>query len=64
MSCVHSLGAALRLVCLLQRPLDAVQEKGVLLDALPLEVEDCSYTDWRKIFIRFYIKHSFWYLLF
>ncbi len=34
---LFALGAALRLF-LLQRPLDAGQEEGVLLDALPLEV--------------------------
>ena len=34
---LFALCAALRLG-LLQRPLDAVQEEGVLLDALPLEV--------------------------
>ena len=34
---LFTLGVALRLG-LLKRPLDAVQEEGVLLDALPLEV--------------------------
>ena len=35
---LFALDAVFRLIFLLQRPLDAVQEEGVLLDALPLEV--------------------------
>ena len=36
--CSFALGAALCLIRLLQRPLDAAEEESVLLDALPLEV--------------------------